>query len=328
MSVVINTNSAATVASNNLAASNTMLQRSLNRLSSGSKIVNPSDDAGGLAVSMKLSAAATRSGAAAINIGNATSMLQTQDGVLKVAGKVLDRLGELWTLFQDPTKNASDLSNYDAEFTALQSELTSLTSEKFNGVDLFGSGDLTVNVSEDGGQSVALEGRDLSSTSGGVGTLCETLESRVRNLDYKTIRYRGHRDLIAFLMNELRLNHRRDLLKDIFENAIPITPQDVVLIFCTVTGKKDGYLTQITDARKIYADTVHGERWSAIQITTAAGICAAVDLHATHNAFERGFVRQEQISLPDFLANRFGRYYVTDNEAITIKPALPTRAAS
>lgn len=182
----------------------------------------------------------------------------------------------------------------------------------------------------EGLEHFSLDGIDYEAfnTSGGVGTLCETLDARVRNLDYKTIRYRGHRDLIAFLMNELRLNHRRDLLKDIFENAIPITPQDVVLIFCTVTGKKDGYLTQITDARKIYANTVHGERWSAIQITTAAGICAAVDLHATHNAFERGFVRQEQISLPDFLANRFGRYYVTDNEAITIKPALPTRAAS
>ena len=83
MSVVINTNYAATVASNNLAASNSMLQKSLNRLSSGTKIVNPADDAGGLAVSMKLSAAAKRSGAAATNIGNAISLLQSQDGVLK-----------------------------------------------------------------------------------------------------------------------------------------------------------------------------------------------------------------------------------------------------
>src|SRR5437763_16611270 len=88
MSVVINTNFAATVAANNLAASNDMLQKSLNRLSSGSKIVTPSDDAGGLAVSMKLSAAARRSGAAATNISNAVSYLQTQDGVLKVAGKI------------------------------------------------------------------------------------------------------------------------------------------------------------------------------------------------------------------------------------------------
>ena len=121
MSVVINSNYAATVASNNLSASNSMLQKSLNRLSSGSKIVNPSDDAGGLAVSMKLSAAAKRSGAAASNIGNSVSFLQSQDGVLKVTGKVLERIGELKTLYADPTKNSTDKSNYDAEFTQLQS---------------------------------------------------------------------------------------------------------------------------------------------------------------------------------------------------------------
>src|ERR1700755_2391982 len=105
MSVVINTNYAATVASHNLSASNTMLQKSLNRLSSGSKIVSPADDAGGLAVSMKLAAAAKRSGAASVNISNSVSFLQTQDGVLKVAGEVLERLSELKTLYNDPTKN-------------------------------------------------------------------------------------------------------------------------------------------------------------------------------------------------------------------------------
>jgi flagellin len=171
MSVVINTNYAATVASNNLSASNSALQKSLNRLSSGSKIVNPADDAGGLAVSMKLSAAAKRSGAAASNIGNSVSFLQSQDGVLKVAGKVLDRISELKTLYSDPTKNSDDLANYDSEFTALQSELTSLTGEKFNAVALFGSTDLSVKVSEDGGQSVAIQGRDLADSSAGVGAL-------------------------------------------------------------------------------------------------------------------------------------------------------------
>src|SRR5688572_10219313 len=100
MSVVINTNTAATMAAGNLASSSASLQRSLNRLSSGSKIVNPSDDAGGLAVSMKLSAAAKRSASANANIGNVTSYLQTQDGVLKTTGKVLDRISELWTMYQ------------------------------------------------------------------------------------------------------------------------------------------------------------------------------------------------------------------------------------
>jgi flagellin len=171
MSVVINTNFAATVASNNLAASNDMLQKSLNRLSSGSKIVNPSDDAGGLAVSMKLSAAAKRSGAAASNIGNSVSYLQSQDGVLKVAGKVLERMSELRTLYEDPTKNSTDKANYDSEFTALQSELTSLTNESFNSVALFGTSTLTVSVSENGTSSVDISGKDLSSSASGIGTL-------------------------------------------------------------------------------------------------------------------------------------------------------------
>ena len=173
MSVVINTNTAATVASNNLAASNGMLQKSLNRLSSGSKIVSPADDAGGLAVSMKLSAAAKRQGAVSTNIGNAVSLLQTQDGVLKVSSKVLERISELKTLYNDPTKNSTDLSNYDSEFTSLQSQLTALTTEVFNGVNLFGTSNLSIAVTEDGSttSAVTLTARNLSSTSTGIGAL-------------------------------------------------------------------------------------------------------------------------------------------------------------
>jgi flagellin len=148
-----------------------MLQTSLNRLSSGSKIVNPADDAGGLAVSMKLGATAKRQGAVASNIGNAISFLQTQDGALKVAGKVLDRIGELKTLYGDPTKNANDLANYDAEFTALQTQLSALGNEAFNSVNLFSSSSLTVGVTEDGSTSVTVAGRDITSTSAGVGTI-------------------------------------------------------------------------------------------------------------------------------------------------------------
>lgn len=166
MSVVINTNFAATVASNNLAASNNMLQKSLNRLSSGSKIVSPADDAGGLAVSMKLSAAAKRSGAAAINIGNSVSFLQTQDGALKVTGKVLDRISELSTLYSDPTKSASDKANYDSEFAQLKLQIGSLTQESFNSISLFSTTALTTQVSEDGSQSVTLSAKDLAADTG------------------------------------------------------------------------------------------------------------------------------------------------------------------
>lgn len=152
-------------------------------------------------------------------------------------------------------------------------------------------------------------------TSGGVGTLCETLDGRVRELNYKTIRYTGHRDLMALLVRELRLSERREMLKNILENAIPITFQDVVVIFCTVTGWRKGQLVQVSDARKIYARTIDDEPWSAIQVTTAAGVCAALDLHVEGKLPGSGFVRQEQIDFDQFMANRFGKHY--QGEAFT-----------
>lgn len=171
MSVVINTNYAATVASNNLAASNQALQKSLNRLSSGSKIVTPSDDAGGLAVAMKFQSIAKRQGAVANNIGNAVSFLQTQDGALKVAAKVLDRMSELRTLYTDATKNTSDQANYDTEFQALSNQLKSIVSEKFNGITLFGTNSLSVGVTDDLNttSAVNVSARDLSNTTTTVG---------------------------------------------------------------------------------------------------------------------------------------------------------------
>jgi len=176
MSVVINSNYAATVASNNLASANSALQKSLNRLSSGSKIVSPADDAGGLAVSMKLNAAATRSGAAQINIGNATSFLQTQDGALKVAAKVLDRMSELKTLYGDVTNTSDDQANYDTEFAALQDQLTAISVEKFNGKSMFTSTDQAVSVTEDASTAsqVTMVGRDIASTAVGFGAITAT----------------------------------------------------------------------------------------------------------------------------------------------------------
>lgn len=146
-------------------------------------------------------------------------------------------------------------------------------------------------------------------TSGGLGTLCDTLQDRVDSLDYKTIRYVGHRDLIAFLVNDLRLGRRRELLKEILEDAVPVTFQDLVITFCTVTGMRRGQLVQLSDARRIYARQIDGEQWSAIQITTAAAICAVVDMHVAGKLPTRGFVRQEQVCFDQFLANRFGQHY-------------------
>ncbi|MCH2116819.1 MAG: saccharopine dehydrogenase NADP-binding domain-containing protein [Pirellulales bacterium] len=146
-------------------------------------------------------------------------------------------------------------------------------------------------------------------TSGGLGTLCESLDNKVRELNYKTVRYVGHRDLALMLVRELRLGERREVMKDILEKSLPITFQDVVITFCTVTGWREDQFVQISDARKIYHQEIDGDRWSAIQLTTAAGLSTVVDLHVAGKPPPQGFVAQEQVDFDSFLANRFGRIY-------------------
>ncbi len=164
MSIVVNTNTAASLSALNLSKSNSLLQKSLARLSSGSRIAEASDDAGGLAVSMKLTAALKRSQAQATNISNALSFLQTQDGVMKGATDVLSRIGELATMYGDVTKSAEDKLNYDAEFTNLVSQLTQFNQSKFNGIDLFetaSSTTLEVFLTDDGSQSMDINQSNL-----------------------------------------------------------------------------------------------------------------------------------------------------------------------
>jgi len=201
-----------------------------------------------------------------------------------------------------------------------------LINEYGNPCEAIHDGKLIELLPLEGLEHFSLDGVDYEAfnTSGGVGTLAETLAGQCRMLNYKTVRYRGHRDLMVFLMNELRLNNRRAILKDILENAVPVTPQDVVLIFCTVSGWKDGLLTQVTDARKIYAGEFLGHRCSAIQITTAASLCAVVDLHASGKLPSQGFVKQEEVKLDDFLANRFGCSYDVQMRPMT-KATAPAR---
>jgi saccharopine dehydrogenase-like NADP-dependent oxidoreductase len=157
----------------------------------------------------------------------------------------------------------------------------------------------------------ALDGLDYEAfnTSGGLGTLCDTLAGQVQNLNYKTVRYPGHCEIMKMLCHDLRLGQRREVLKDVLETALPITYQDVVLVFVSVSGLREGRLTQESYAKKIYSQSVNGRLLSAIQLTTAAGICTLVDLLCEGRIQTQGFVRQESVPLPTFLANRFGRYY-------------------
>jgi saccharopine dehydrogenase-like NADP-dependent oxidoreductase len=181
------------------------------------------------------------------------------------------------------------------------------------------------------GEEFSLDGvtYEAFNTSGGLGTLCETLAGRVENLNYKTVRYPGHRDIVKILIRDLRLGLHRDILKDIFEAAIPMTTQDLVLIFVTVTGQKHGRLTQETFVRKVYAKQVRGKLLSAIQLTTAAGVCAMVDLMTAGKISDRGLIRQEQVPLEMFLENRFGRHYAVDEEgADAARSAATARRAA
>jgi len=137
MGLVISHNFAASYAARQLEINDDNLRNSLNKLSSGKRIVRPTDDAAGMAVQLKMKAAINRGFAAKNNIQNAISLLQTQDGVLTTATSVVDRIAELKAMSMDATKNSEDLLNYDEEFQVLRQQLLDLQNEKFNGVSLF-----------------------------------------------------------------------------------------------------------------------------------------------------------------------------------------------
>jgi len=148
-------------------------------------------------------------------------------------------------------------------------------------------------------------------TSGGLGSLAESHGTRCQSMDYKTMRYPGHCQQMRLLMNDLKLNHDRDTLKRILENAVPQTLQDVVVIYVAVTGTQDGELREESYVNKVYPQVIAGRLWSAIQVTTACGICAVVDLVLGAGSRYRGFVRQEDLPLREILQNRFGKHYST-----------------
>ena len=174
-------------------------------------------------------------------------------------------------------------------------------------------------------EEFALDGvtYEAFNTSGGLGTLCETYLGRVRELNYRTIRYPGHAAIMKTLLHDLRLRDRRHVLKDILEHALPATLQDVVIIVVTVSGLRAGRYVQETYANKIYGSDLNGRTHSAIQVTTAAGICAILDLLSEGVLPSRGFVRQEDVPLDLFLRNRFGQIYAATPGNLSRPPHHP-----
>jgi flagellin len=218
--MVINTNTQAQAAASNLHNSQAMLAKSLSRLSSGSKIVDPSDDAAGLAVASRLDAQIQRTGAAKSNVGNAISFTQTQEGYLKKVGKALDRMSELALLAQDVTKSDADRALYNTEFTQLGAYVTNAASKDFNGVSLFNSIALNVTIDSEG-NTFTMNGINLSggSYTTAIGSAVDTLANAATALtNVKAAIDQLSTDRAGIGANQARLNYTAEQLQISTEN--------------------------------------------------------------------------------------------------------------
>ncbi len=188
------------------------------------------------------------------------------------------------------------------------------------------NGELVDVLPLEGLEEIELDGTlyEAFNTSGGLGSLAETYAGRAATMDYKTIRYPGHCEQMRLLMNDLKLNEDRDTLKKILENAVPHTLQDVVIIYTAVTGMQDGRLREENYVNKVFPEMIAGRLWSAIQVTTAAGICSVLDRVVTNAGQYSGMVRQEDFRLKDILDNRFGKYFAQGGSIAASMRAVAT----
>ncbi len=160
----------------------------------------------------------------------------------------------------------------------------------------------------DGMERITIDGIEYEAfnTSGGVATMCETFEGRVQELNYKTMRYPGHRDLMKFLLHDLNLAPRQELVTQIFDQEVPLTESDVVVFYVSVIGTDNGGgLKQRSFIKKMHGGTIHGRKLNAIQLTTAAGVVGVLELYA-RGKLGPGFVKQESVALKDFLGTKWG----------------------
>ncbi len=186
-----------------------------------------------------------------------------------------------------------------------------LINEYGNPCEAVVGGKMVQSAPLEGLEEIEIDGTayEAFNTSGGLGSLADTYGEQCEQINYKTMRYPGHCLQMRLLMNDLKLNQDRATLKRILENAVPQTLQDVVIVYAAVAGKQDGQLREENYVNKIYPQVIAGRLWSAIQVTTAAGITAVVDLVLANPRRYKGFVTQEQFDLPAILDNRFGQYY-------------------
>ena len=226
----------------------------------------------------------------AINIC-AASMMKDFDSV----NEVLMRVGAL------PRFTTNEMSYY------LSWSTNGLINEYCNEADAIYEGKSVKLMPLEGIEKIVIEGESFEAfnTSGGCATMCETYENQVENLSYKTIRYPGHVNHMKFLFNDLHLKKNREVLEKLFDKEVPRTKNDVIIFFVKVIGIIDGVLQEKTYLRKIYGN----DKLSAIQLTTASGVCSVLKMHLDGKMKGNGFVKQESLSWQDFLDNDFGKVY-------------------
>jgi saccharopine dehydrogenase-like NADP-dependent oxidoreductase len=227
----------------------------------------------------------------AINIC-AASLMKQFDHV----SEVMMRVGAL------PRFTTNEMSYY------LSWSTNGLINEYCNEADAIYEGKSIKVMPLEGAEKMIIEGESYEAfnTSGGCATMCETFENKVDNLSYKTIRYPGHLNHMKFLFNDLHLKKNKDVLEKLFDKEVPRTTNDVIIFFVKVIGEIEGILQEKTYLRKIYGDN----RFSAIQRTTASGVCSCLEMYFKNQIPKNGFTKQESIVWEDFTANQFGSVYL------------------
>jgi len=244
----------------------------------------------------------------------ATSLLMPQSGLAPgvigmLGGHLAGHFDELYDLrlrVGALTRNATNSLRYNFTWS-----IDGVINEYCNPCDAIVNGQVVSVQALEGHETFTLDAEafEAFNTSGGLGTLCETLHGKVRNLDYKTIRYPGHRDAMNFLLHDLRLIERRDLLRQVLEHAVPHSREDVVILFASASGLRDGRFEQETRVSRVFGAPLRGKDRTAIELTTAAGVVGVFELLLQGKLPSRGFVGQEQAPLKEFLATRVGHYY-------------------
>lgn len=226
-----------------------------------------------------------------------------------VASDLMSRFAEI-----DSVKlrgGALPLHSANALKYALTWSTQGLVNEYLNPCEAIEQGEPCTLQALEGLESLVLGGvtYEAFNTSGGLGTLAETCHGQVQTMNYKSIRYPGHRDAIKLLLQDLKLGEDRAGLKGILENALPATLQDVVLAAVFVSGKRETALFEESYFRTITPHDIGGRTWSAIQVATAAGLCGVMEVVLGDPDRYRGFVTQESVPLAQFMNTSFGQYY-------------------